>query len=460
MLAPPSFFIQNRLFFTVLLAVVFTIAFSFFNLNSIVLLVLLGCRLFLFEDPRRALRTAFANPVFLSFFIFCLLETAGLLHTHNTHAQFNAISKDATLTAMAFIFCAGRFSDEVLGRRLVTAYVLIVVAACLYCLLASVPVYLSQRHLSVFFYHALTRPIKQNAVFFSVYVVFALQFLLSTGEKRQTELGVPGWKNTLRIGLILFLLGMVVLLASKLLLVISLLLIIASFFSKNGQKIRPSIRLAAAAAILVTIGLMAFTNNPIKRRYQEMSGNLSVIHQRKVGPDAYLNAIQLRALEFRFAREILDEHDGWIFGVSPGDSQDYLNQKYINANMYVGTPESIKNHDHGFIGYNFHNQFLETLVRSGIIGLLSLISIFVVVILAARKAGLIEAGYAAAIVAIFFIPEAPLTMQQGVFLFCFFPLVTLMPAGWKPPAVDKKAISPHETKGKQGNFTLPEQDGQ
>jgi hypothetical protein len=33
------------------------------------------------------------------------------------------------------------------------------------------------------------------------------------------------------------------------------------------------------------------------------------------------------------------------------------------------------------------------------------------------------------IVAVFFVPEAPLTMQHGVFLFCFFPLM----AAYMPP---------------------------
>jgi len=47
----------------------------------------------------------------------------------------------------------------------------------------------------------------------------------------------------------------------------------------------------------------------------------------------------LRLIEWHFALEILNENHAWIQGVSPGDSQDLLNKKYIAAEMYTGDPK-------------------------------------------------------------------------------------------------------------------------
>jgi O-antigen ligase len=94
--------------------------------------------------------------------------------------------------------------------------------------------------------------------------------------------------------------------------------------------------------------------------------------------------------------------------------------------MYIGdSTQGPDRHIRGFLGYNFHNQYLETTVRSGLLGLAALLAIFVALFAAARRHGTREAWFVILIIAVFFIPQAPLTLQNGVFLFCFFPLLAL-----------------------------------
>ena len=144
----------------------------------------------------------------------------------------------------------------------------------------------------------------------------------------------------------------------------------------------------------------------------------------------HFSSTELRLLQWRFALQILNARHAWLFGVSPGDNQDLLDQKYIGANMYVGNPKEGPNrHIRGFLGFNFHNQYLETLVRTGLVGLLSLVVLFAVLFRQAWKSKIKEAWFVVLTIAIFFIPEAPLTMQSGVFLFCFFPLLALSRPG-------------------------------
>jgi O-antigen ligase len=74
----------------------------------------------------------------------------------------------------------------------------------------------------------------------------------------------------------------------------------------------------------------------------------------------------------RFTAEIVQEQKAWLKGVSPGDAQLMLDQKYITTHMYTG---EVGRPDRGYIGFNTHNQFLESLLQNGIPGLLCFVVI-------------------------------------------------------------------------------------
>jgi O-antigen ligase len=416
----------RQLLFYSCVAVLFTTLFGWFNLNSLSIILLVFARL-LCGNPKTTIRAAFADKLFVAYFIFYLIETAGYLHTHDWTEQGKVVSKEATLVAMAFVLCTGSFAEERSFRRLATWYSLLIAAASVYCLIVALGNYLQTRDGTVFFYHSLTRPISQNAVFFALYVVFALLFLLAPGGSPDiTGLPVVG-RRALRRLLVAFFLVMIVLLNSKLVLVISVLILAGALTRKvSFGKNRPAV-MAALAVIVLGLCAVSLTDNPIRTRYREMTdGNLRVVRQESFNPGMYFNSLQLRLLEWRFGMEILKDRHAWVFGVSPGDSQGLLDQKYIATNMYIGNPADGPHRKiRGFIGYNFHNQYLETLVRSGLVGLASLLAIFVLLSARARRHGTREGWIIVAVIAVFFIPEAPLTMQHGVFLFVFFPLLAL-----------------------------------
>ena len=413
---------QQRLYFFSLVAVLFTTLFSWFNLNSVCIMLLVVSRLL--YKPLSSIKTAFTNKVFLAFFVFYVIEGLGYLHTHNFSDQSKAMSKEATMVAIAFVGCAGAFARGKIYRQLLTAYYYLLVAASVYCLIIAAHKYRLTGDGSVFFYHSLTQPISQNAVFYSVYIVFGILFLLAPyGEPLAGPM--PRWAaRTIRYSLVVFFLGMILLLNSKLMLVIAILIVARAFLRRQTYRQNKMTLLVAGSALLLGIGILSLTDNPIRARYRDMAGDLSLVRQPEFNPGIYFNPIQLRLLEWRFAHEILNEHHAWVFGVSPGDSQDLLDQQYVKTHMYIGNPaEGPHRHIRGFIGYNFHNQYLETLVRSGLLGLFVLLAIFAAMFAAAAKQGTGEAWLVVLTIAVFFIPEAPLTMQHGVFLFCFFPML-------------------------------------
>src|SRR6185312_14506842 len=126
----------------------------------------------------------------------------GVLYTHDMPDQAKVVSKEATLVAVSLAWCAGDILDQQSYRRLLSWYYMLLFAACVYCLAIACRNYRHTDDPTVFFYHLLTRPISQNAVFFSVYVVFGILFLLAPyGEPAIGGLS-PRASNKLRVFLL------------------------------------------------------------------------------------------------------------------------------------------------------------------------------------------------------------------------------------------------------------------
>jgi O-antigen ligase len=398
-----EFFCQKKLHYYLTLAVIATTLFSWFNCNSYLIILLVICRL-LDGGPRAAIKTAFTHKYFLACFSVFLVEFFGLFYTHHFFTGWKHVESKATLVAIPFILCAGPFTDQAGYRRLQFAYCYLLAGICVYCLAMACVEFHWQHDFSVFFYHSLTSPISVNAVFFSAYVIIAILFLLYSRD-------APGW---LRIGLIVFFTGIMILLSSRLL----VLLLMAIFIGWLAGQFRREMKVRKIAGIGLLIimgaGLLAFTDNPFSRRCRDL-------HLPEANYSRF-DGLSLRLLMWRYAFDILQEHQAWVFGVSAGDSQDLLDQKYLDAGM-----------SQGYLGYNFHNEYIEVLVRSGIFGAGVFMLCIVWLIGAARSAGTPTAGFTVALVLLLFLTESALEMQHTLFLFAFFPILTSPPR----PASDR-----------------------
>jgi O-antigen ligase len=148
------------------------------------------------------------------------------------------------------------------------------------------------------------------------------------------------------------------------------------------------------------------------------------IEREKFNPGDYFNGLQFRLLQWEFVPGILNDHKAWPLGVSPGDAQNYLNQRYISKNMYVGT---VERGDKGFIGYNTHNQFLESLLETGLVGGLVFLLIcwsLVRMIWERKSAGL---SFITILLLIYSFSESVFETQYSIFIFLFFPLFFYLP---------------------------------
>lgn len=421
-LSRPNPFLQNKVNFIVTLGAVATTVISWYNINSVLIIAMVLCRL-IDGGPVRAIKAAFTNKYFLAYLALFLVGAAGVFYTHDAVRQGRSMEKEATMVAVAFTLCGGYFADERNYKQFMTAYAGVLFLACSYCLIKAALLYESMpvKDYTVFFYHSLTTRIGQNAVFFTVYMIFGLLFLLS--HPMQMGRTPNRIRRGIQIFLILFFIGVIILLSSKLLLVVLLLILLSLILQRFIVRKNYMAILGVVVAGLLLGGWLGFTNNFIRDRYLDLErGDLSVVNREKFLPFTEFNGATLRLLQWRFANEIIQEHHSWVFGVSPGDAQDLLNDKYKKSDIYVGTPNTKAR---GFLDYNFHNQYIETTVRSGFVGLAALLVVCFLMIVLCEKWRTAETAFMALTLLSICTVESLITLQHGVFAFVFMPLMLL-----------------------------------
>ena len=385
-----------------LLATIATTLLSWFNVNSWLIIGLVAYRLAEGGRPFHRLRTAFSNRYFLAYFSLFLIEVLGLLYTHDAYTAYKHVESKATLVAVPFVFCSGEFCDREGFRRLMKEYCWLLAAIGSFCLAVAVWRYVREGYVGVFFYHALTEVVGVNAVFFSAFILIALLFLLS-----------PAGRGRGRTALIIFFTAMMILLASKLLLVMQVIIFLACLKDWGRMRLQTGQWFGLTALVILGTGALAVTKNPVEYRYREiLHDDWQYTGLHTVPSHAAFNGVSLRLLIWQFAVEILDEQQAWWLGVSAGDSQDLLNRKYLAANMSPG-----------FLGYNFHNQYIEILVRNGILGLCVWLAALGILLGLARRTATLEGWWVLAILLLLALTESTLEMQHSLFLFCFFPLL-------------------------------------
>jgi O-antigen ligase len=159
-----------------------------------------------------------------------------------------------------------------------------------------------------------------------------------------------------------------------------------------------------------------------------MQTDFNFIRRETFNQGDYFNGLQFRLLQWKFVPGILNEKKAWFMGVSPGDAQDCLNQKYISKNMYTGT---VERGDKGFIGYNTHDQFLESLLETGLVGCLAFLLICWSMLKMTWQRKKAELSFITILLLVYSFSESVFESQYSLFIFLFFPLFFYLPKNRK-----------------------------
>jgi O-antigen ligase len=372
------------------------------------------------------LKKHFGILLIISCVIFFLLQVISLLFSRSIGHEGSHVLRKSGIVILPLSICLTGYLDRGHFRKLLFYYCLILFAASLYCISIAGFTYLKTGDYSVFYYYALVKPLAQHAVYFSIYVFIALLILLESIKEKKLVVN----KN-ISVFLFLFFSVFLFLLSSKFIIATYLIILIVYFilFLKIYH-VRRSL-IIGGFAVAITGGSSALIiHNPVSNRFYELlHGNLAVINQKKFTPNDYFNGVQFRLLQWEFVNEILAEKKAWWTGVGPVKAQQELNKKYISKNMYTGDPANY-DHGHGLLGYNTHNEFLESLLMTGIPGLVSYFLVcFALIKIALKKKNLLL-SLVTTLLILYSLIESILETQYGISLFLFFPLflaLTILP---------------------------------
>ena len=262
-------------------------------------------------------------------------------------------------------------------------------------------------------YHELASPFSKGAIYFSWFYASAVIYLLFRPH--------PFITKKISIALLIFFLLVLLLLASKLFILFTLPVALYKWFSDL-----PAIKSRKLYKVVIIV-LAVTALYPFVNRMAELSNTrLDVLRQKSFAYDTPLNGLTFRLLQYRFALEILNQENGYWTGVGINSKQKLLDEHYENLGIYTGNPQL---GDKGYLGYNFHNQYLETLVGTGIPGLILLLLIILDIFLF-RKGKLLFPLYVYFITVFFFFTESVLDRQAGIVFFCLivFTFSDLYPA--------------------------------
>ena len=394
-----------------------SIIFSFRAVSSIAIAAILFSGLFLNKiESGRLINKKMISLFTIACLLFYLFQFAGFLFTHNPGQQWSNIRLKSALLFIPLAVNCCDFINSKNRRQLLTGYCLLLFAASVYCLVAVLANYEMHRNSEVFFYHDLVKPLSQHAIQFSILILIALFFLFE--NLRQNQIVLSKYIHTL---LVVFFTVFLFMLSSKLFIAFYFMYIFYFLFSifRNKTTSRGIIIISSAVFLSLT-AILFLTKNPISRRFNEITkGDINFISQEKFTPGDYFNGLQFRLLQWRFVSEILTENKAWVTGTSPGDAQQKLDEKYISENMYIGETHR---HDRGFLGYNTHNQFLESLLQTGMIGgVLFLFICFSLIKLAwTRKNRLLS--IVILMLLLYSFSESVFEAQYSLLIFTFFPL--------------------------------------
>jgi len=348
---------------------------------------------------------------------FFLLQIIPLVYTSNLIESWKHVQVKSALLFIPLCFYSCSYINKARFHSLMTAYIYSLVVMLTWCLGAAfINYYFHHAPITVFFYHQLVSDLGHHAVQFSILIFAGIIYLLQIATKGRYLVN-----RTIHYLLTGYLTGGILLLSSKL--VIIFLLAYQAYYLfillQKNLNTRWAITAVAVTGILFS-SVILFTQNPISRRFNDIiHGNIGIIQQPSFGPAYYFNGVQFRLLQWRFVKEIMQENKAWLWGVSPASAQPLLNQKYLSTHMYTGEPGST---DHGFLGYNTHNQFLEALLQTGIIGLICFMLIcFEMIYMAVKQKSRVLSALVILLIAYSF-SESVFETQYGLVLFIFLPL--------------------------------------
>jgi hypothetical protein len=399
---------HKKVYYYVLIAIAITLPFHY-KLNSVFLL-LLFLNWMLEGNFKSKFIQAFSSRYFILSFVFYAMYLLQLLFTTNYGAGWFSVEKKSSFLILPLIIFSKKELFDSYRLKFFYFFTYATTSAILVCIFFAYKNYLNDGNINHFLYHDLANNVGQSAIYLSLLCILALIQLLLKEKPESTHL------YQLEIVLTIILIVSIFLLASKTHIIFTSFMLVfiyvKTFFQNKYVLILGFIIFCASFWSLFN------TNNVIEKRFTDVKfDNLKQLNKSQFSDSIYFDGLSFRLLMLKFGKEIIHENNALLLGVSPGNSQDILNKKMLDYKMYSGNKNTNSN---GYLSYNYHNQYAETCVSTGVIGLTMLILLIGHIFSISIKEKDLLIFLSILVFAVAFVTESMLERQVGVVSFCLF----------------------------------------
>jgi O-antigen ligase len=393
-----------------LAAIPVSCVFNLMKINSLAIILVVAFSLVVGWGSRKNIKLDFFK---LSYLLYFAVIVSALIHTSNFSLELKNIESKLSLLILPFAFALLPFKSVYIRQLVLLFTTLAVLVSSIICLIFAGIYWTKTGDTSHFFYHEFLTPLKHHAVFYSIFVFISLMFfLIETPFINSIQ-----WLKKIKWGIILYLLLLLFVLSSKMVIVISFLLLPAIYLKRNDWKRWWWI---PASLLVVAIVGLSYKNSISSRFHDLLDTNFTMLKSDVIGKGEYLNGLEFRLLQWRNTYEILNNKEAWWFGLTFSETNKTLYEQYDALQLYGENTATGKT---GYYLYDTHNQFLQTTLEYGILGLLLLLIIYIAIV----RLAVLQKDKLLFCLAVIFITfsftDTILERQYGMVLFVFLPLL-------------------------------------
>lgn len=226
----------------------------------------------------------------------------------------------------------------------------------IFLLISAIYNYTSSGDSTYLFYHKLAAPIDASAVYLSLIIALAVLVTVFDNELK------PFVKSS---SLMIHAVFLILLSIRNIMIALPVVLLIYFLISKK-RNIKKYVFFGGLAVLTV------FCIPQVSHRFKDAVGyHPEHIWATKVTDTTAFNGSTLRARLWKYGYEMqFNSLGNTVVGLGPGETQVLLDEKITLSNMYIGDGSS---ENKGFLGYNFHNEYVQKLTETGLIGLFLLL---------------------------------------------------------------------------------------
>lgn len=408
--------LNKWILFTLYLVVIsFPLVYHVSNVVLYSLWLLWLVKTFITPKDKRTVLTGLNRPILVLFLSLFLWQAISLTYNINILEGIKNVEGKLSLVFIPLLFFTTELSLKSI-MSLFKAYVFSISSFSVFLLANLAFIYFSEGKLLI--YHDFTNAIDLHAVFFSYYVflnVVLTSYLYFRKDTTKSE------RVIYSTSILLSFIVLVISASKNVLAVTTVSLFLGYILSIKKRRIRVKEILILLFTILIGVAVLLQIKT-IKNRVNEITELRGLEGFQKVRDGIFIeeedinqfNGTSLRLTLWYLGVKTLREEGKLIQGLSAGDRKDVMNQKYFETGL-----------NPWYYDYNLHNQFVQTFVELGLVGLtIYLVLIVLLFIKAIKDRNWLLTVFLSAFV-IFQMTESVLERNKGIVFFIFIIMLLL-----------------------------------